>query len=350
MANKQFVSGIDAVGIPLLRLRIENLATAPTPTGPGYSYYDTTLGAVLHYDGTVFRNPRARADHTGTQLASTISNFDTQVRTSRLVQMATPAANIPMGGFTLTGLPAPSGAGQAAESAWVTAQIQSAAAGIASKPPVRLVATTNQTLSGLSAIDGVTPLAGDRILLVGQTTASANGVYNAASGAWTRTVVDGSAPGEIEPGAMWMATEGTTNAGTQWRVSTVGAITVGTTNLSIVQFGAGQTYTAGNGITLTGSAFSFNPLAGGGLSVSSSGAFIDTTVVARKFTATIGDGTTTAIAVTHSLGTKNIIASVRAAATDTFVDVDCVSTSTTVATFNFTTAPAANSYIVTILA
>lgn len=35
-------------------------------------------------------DPLARANHTGTQLASTISNFDTQVRTSRLDQMAMP--------------------------------------------------------------------------------------------------------------------------------------------------------------------------------------------------------------------------------------------------------------------
>ncbi len=39
-------------------------------------------------------DPLARANHTGTQLASTISNFDTQVRTSRLDQMAAPTASV----------------------------------------------------------------------------------------------------------------------------------------------------------------------------------------------------------------------------------------------------------------
>lgn len=50
----------------------------------------------------------------------------------------------------------------------------------------RLVATANRVLSGLTAIDGVTPVANDRILLVGQSDATQNGVWLAASGAWTR--------------------------------------------------------------------------------------------------------------------------------------------------------------------
>jgi hypothetical protein len=37
-------------------------------------------------------DPLARANHTGTQLAATVSDFDTQVRTSRLDQMAAPTA------------------------------------------------------------------------------------------------------------------------------------------------------------------------------------------------------------------------------------------------------------------
>ena len=79
---KLFLSGINAAGIPLLRLRLENLATAPTGALvlAGYKYFDTVVGAEMQYDGTQFRNARARADHTGTQLAATISDFTTQVQ------------------------------------------------------------------------------------------------------------------------------------------------------------------------------------------------------------------------------------------------------------------------------
>ena len=38
--------------------------------------------------GKLATDPLARANHTGTQTASTVSDFDTQVRTSRLDQMA----------------------------------------------------------------------------------------------------------------------------------------------------------------------------------------------------------------------------------------------------------------------
>jgi len=49
-------------------------------------------------------DPLARANHTGTQTASTISNFDTQVRTSRLDQMAAPTANVTWNGVKITNL------------------------------------------------------------------------------------------------------------------------------------------------------------------------------------------------------------------------------------------------------
>lgn len=52
----------------------------------------------------------------------------------------------------------------------------------------KLATTGNKTLSGLSAIDGVTPVAGDRILVHLQTTTSENGIYIADSGSWTRAI------------------------------------------------------------------------------------------------------------------------------------------------------------------
>jgi hypothetical protein len=47
-------------------------------------------------------DPLARANHTGTQLAATVSNFDTQVRTSRLDQMAAPTAAVNLNKQQLT--------------------------------------------------------------------------------------------------------------------------------------------------------------------------------------------------------------------------------------------------------
>src|SRR5215471_2913619 len=62
---------------------------------------------------------------------------------------------------------------------------------LAWKAPVR-VATTgsniNLTTGGLLTIDGVVLAAGDRVLVKDQTDATANGLYNAATGPWTRTI------------------------------------------------------------------------------------------------------------------------------------------------------------------
>jgi hypothetical protein len=68
-------------------------------------------------------DPYARANHTGTQTASTISNFDTQVRTSRLDQMAAPTAAVPLNAQKLTGVADPTLAQDASTKAYVDAQI-----------------------------------------------------------------------------------------------------------------------------------------------------------------------------------------------------------------------------------
>jgi hypothetical protein len=69
-------------------------------------------------------NPIPRANHTGTQLASTISDFDTQVRTSRLDQMAAPTASVALNAQKITGLGTPTAnTTDAATTAYVDTQI-----------------------------------------------------------------------------------------------------------------------------------------------------------------------------------------------------------------------------------
>lgn len=68
-------------------------------------------------------NPLARANHTGTQAASTISDFDTQVRTNRLDQMAAPAASVSANSQKITNLATPTSGTDASTKAYVDAQI-----------------------------------------------------------------------------------------------------------------------------------------------------------------------------------------------------------------------------------
>jgi len=85
-------------------------------------------------------DPLARANHTGTQAASTISDFDTQVRTSRLDQMAAPTAAVPLNAQKITGLADPTNAQDAVTLNYITTQ-KGAVSGIASLDGSGLIPT-----------------------------------------------------------------------------------------------------------------------------------------------------------------------------------------------------------------
>jgi hypothetical protein len=102
---------------------------------------------------------------------------------------------------------------------------------------VKTVATTNVGLSGLAAINGYTPVAGDRILVVGQSTQSANGVYEAASGGWTRAT-DSDTDAELR-GYQYLITAGTfINA--RYGNTNQTTITVGVTAITYQTISAGE--------------------------------------------------------------------------------------------------------------
>ncbi|BCM89025.1 hypothetical protein IAD21_00868 [Abditibacteriota bacterium] len=91
---------------------------------------------------------------------------------------------------------------------------------------VRLASTANRALTGLAAIDGVTPVAGDRILLKDQTTGAENGKWVAASGAWTR------ANDPITAGESVRAQEGTVSADKLFVNTNTGTVIIGTTSVT----------------------------------------------------------------------------------------------------------------------
>jgi hypothetical protein len=68
-------------------------------------------------------DPLPRANHTGTQTASTISDFDTQVRTSRLDQMAAPTGSVSMNSQKITNVGTPTVSGDAATKGYIDTEI-----------------------------------------------------------------------------------------------------------------------------------------------------------------------------------------------------------------------------------
>lgn len=152
-----------------------------------------------------------------------------------------------MGGFKLTGLGAPASANDAVR----LVDLQNTQAGLSGKDSVRVATTANITLSGTQTIDGISVVAGDRVLVKNQTTASGNGIYDCAVGAWSRSA-DSNSAGELKAGSFVFVTEGTVNADSGWILSTDGAITIGSTSINWTQFSGGGQIIAGAGITKSG--------------------------------------------------------------------------------------------------
>jgi len=299
-------------------------------------------------------NPLARANHTGTQLSATISDLASVVQAYPLSAFAVPIANVPFNAKNITNLLDPVNPQDASTKNYVDVNIQLSTLGISSKPSVAVVATANQAaLSGLPTIDGVTLSTGQRILLTGQTNAAQNGVYTVAAGAWAQVSGDPSGGAELSPGAFWFVELGAVYASSQWRLATptTGTITPGTTPVTITQFGQALTYTATNGVAVNGLAFSGVVAPAGGVLAGATGFSLDPTVAARKYSTTIGDGSTLVYTITHNLGTLDVVASVRDLLTTNEIVYPTVApASTNTVTVTWTVAPATNGYRVTVLA
>jgi trimeric autotransporter adhesin len=125
---------------------------------------------------------------------------------------------------------------------------------------------TKTTPFATLAIDGANPTVGQRILVKNETSGQYNGIYTvtsvgSGSVGWVLTRATdydqtGTGQNEVAPGDTTFILNGTVNANTQWVQTTDAPITIGTTPLTFVQIGASTSYTAGTGLTLTGTTFS----------------------------------------------------------------------------------------------
>ena len=132
--------------------------------------------------------------------------------------------------------------------------VDTVAQGLDPKASCLAASTVNLTLSGTQTVDGVALVAADRILVKNQTATAENGLYLVASGSWTRTT-DMDNWSEVPSSFVFIET-GTTNYDTGWVCTADAGGTIGTTSMPWAQFSGAGTYTAGTGLTLTGSAFS----------------------------------------------------------------------------------------------
>jgi hypothetical protein len=117
------------------------------------------------------------------------------------------------------------------------------------------VGATLTTTGTYTTIDGVTLSVGMRILVKNEATAANNGIYDVTSSTVLTRSVDFNTPAEMAGGDFTFVTAGTLYDNTGW-VMTDPVTTVGTTPVIWTQFSGAGTYTAGTGLTLSGSQFS----------------------------------------------------------------------------------------------
>ncbi|WP_430897600.1 MULTISPECIES: hypothetical protein [unclassified Paraflavitalea] len=131
----------------------------------------------------------------------------------------------------------PSGPNAPASKLYVDNSIQQSINNLDWKASVRTASGTNINIASPgTTIGGVTMNNGDRVLLYGQTTGSQNGfyVFNGSAAAMTRST-DADGASEVTPMAACLVEEGTDN-GKLFRLTTTGAITLGTTSLTFAAF------------------------------------------------------------------------------------------------------------------
>ena len=156
------------------------------------------------------------------------------------------AVTLTTGSITTT----PSGANDIANKSYV----DSVAQGLDSKASCVAATTANITLSGTQTIDGIALIAGDRCLVKNQTLSQNNGIYIVAASTWTRST-DMDVWAEV-PNSFTFIETGTTQADTGWVCTANQGGTIGVTAMPWTQFSGAGTYTAGTGLTLTGTQFS----------------------------------------------------------------------------------------------
>ena len=160
------------------------------------------------------------------------------------------------------------------------------------------------TISGstLTAIDGVTLTVGDRIVIKDEASLPNNGIYTYTSTTVLTRATDFDTPTEMAGGDFIFIQQGTTLNDTGF-VMTDPVVTVGTSDVTFVQFSGAGSFTAGAGLTLTGTVFSVNT---DNLTTDISGGNVVVKTSAQFTTPDIGAATGTSLTATSNVAGGNL--------------------------------------------
>jgi hypothetical protein len=388
---RQFVDNIDLNNNQVLNFTFQLLAADPAGV-EGKSYYNSGSHVWKYYNGTAWKNPLARADHTGTQLASTISDLAATVQAYPRSSFAAPTADTPWGGFKITGL----ANGVNASDAVNKGQLDGAIQGMTQKPTADAATTANVpaayangaagvgatltvTATGVFSADGYAVNAGDRVFFNFQTAGLQNGLYLCTTAGavgvqavFTREVdMDSSSEfkgalvvvGETSTtlnGAIYLCNQQAPNVGTDpltfTRINSVTAQSADevTLHLAAGQYSIkttypGQTSISTLGVVTTGT---WNAtavdIAHGGTGQTTAAAALTALGGVAKYAVTFGDGAALSYTITHNLNTRDVAVGVYDVATYGEVYPTVVHSTVNTVTLSFSVAPTLNQLRVTV--
>lgn len=241
--------------------------------------------------------------------SNTFTNIPNSALTNSAVTIGTTSTSLGGTSLTLEGLTSvtvtqdPTTALQLATKQYV----DNVAQGLNVKAAVVWGTTGNIVLTGLTTQAGGewTGLltAGDRILVKNQTIASQNGIYAASALGWTRTT-DADTWNELVSAFVFVE-QGATLGDTGWVCTADPGGTLGVTAVNFVQFSGAGTYTAGTGLTLTGTQFSITNT---GVTASTYGSASAVPVFAVNAQGQITSVTNTSISIAASQVTSGTLA------------------------------------------
>lgn len=376
--STKVMSDLDFQGLAhLVRALLNPLTVDPGAPGTGEIWFRTDLKVIKVYDGTAVRtianldsvvNTLAAADSTVTVAGSAqartvavaktldstyITNFDAQVNTHKVSDLAVPTATVNFNSQTLTAIADavnPTDALNLRSAQQLLAQISDRAevqyATSAALPANTYAngaagsgATLTASANGVLTIDGANPAQNSRVLIQNEATSANNGIYvvtNTGSGAAAFVLTrasDFNTASNISTGVLIPveapsnASAGAANNAKVFISVAPSPVTVGTSSLTFTLIGS--TYTAGTGLSLTGTTFSLTvpvSVANGGTGATTAANARGTSALGApataptgagsggvssiaaqglvtKVLAVIGDGVTTTFNISHNLNT-----------------------------------------------
>ena len=239
IANSQLASGIDATKI-----------ADGSVTSTEFQYINTlSSNAQTQLDAKL-----AKAQNLSDLASASTARSNLGLGTMAVQNSAT----VSISGGSITGLSTPSNNSDVA----IKSYVDDAVAGLRTRTIAEVATTANVNLSnGLEAgdtIDGVTLVAGDRVLVKDQSTATENGLYLAVSSGAASRDPEHDTIAELS-GGMVVVNQGSTNDNKIFLCTTDSDGSLGSTNITYTQVTPSNTGTVTSiGLTQSGSEFSIS--------------------------------------------------------------------------------------------